>query len=56
MGKFSDMISGLAGRIEASRFRAAMSRLSDSQLADIGLSRDNLTPAALRDAQKRFTR
>jgi uncharacterized protein YjiS (DUF1127 family) len=56
MGRFSDMISGVTERVRASRFRAAMSRLSDQQLADIGLSRNNLTLAAMKDVEARFRR
>ena len=37
----------------AARHRHALSRMSDRQLADIGLSRDNISLRALEQAQKR---
>lgn len=53
MSRFSKILTGVADGFKAARFRQAMSRLSDRQLADIGLSRENISRRALELAQQR---
>ncbi len=53
MNKFSNVFTGLAEGFKAARFHHALSRMSDRQLADIGLSRDNISRRALELAQMR---
>ncbi len=53
MNKFTSVFAGIAEGFRAARFHSALSRLSDRQLADIGLTRENISRRALELAQNR---
>ena len=53
MNKFRNVFSGIADGIKAARFHHALNGLSDRQLADIGLTRENISRRALELAQMR---
>ena len=53
MNRFRRAAAGIAERFLTARYHQALSGMSDRQLADIGLSRDNISLRALELAQKR---
>jgi uncharacterized protein YjiS (DUF1127 family) len=53
MSRFSNIFSGFAEGFKAARFHHALSRMSDRQLADIGLTRESIPRRALELAQLR---
>ncbi len=53
MNKFNRVFTGIAEGFRAARFHSALNRLSDRQLADIGLNRDSISQRALELAQMR---
>ena len=53
MNKFRNIFSGFAENVREARFQSALGRLSDRQLADIGLTRENISRRALELAQMR---
>lgn len=48
MSRFSDYLTGFSERFKAARYNEVLTRMSDRQLADIGLSRGEI-PRHARD-------
>ncbi len=53
MNRFRRATAGVAERFLTARYHEALSSLSDRQLADIGLTRENISLRALELAQMR---
>ena len=53
MSRFSKIFAGVAEGIKTARFNEAMSRMSDRQLADIGLRREDIPRRAFELARLR---
>jgi uncharacterized protein YjiS (DUF1127 family) len=53
MNTFSKLFAGFSEGIRVARFHRALNQMSDRQLADIGISRDDIARRAIELAQKR---
>jgi uncharacterized protein YjiS (DUF1127 family) len=53
MNTFTRIFSGLAEGMRAARFHQTLSRMSDRQLADIGIAREQIARRAIELAQQR---
>ena len=52
MSRFSDFFAGVSERYKAARYNEVLTRMSDRQLDDIGLSRANI-PRHARDMARK---